>query len=180
MPQLPPQRTDGPYRIAVVCLGNICRSPVAAVVLTARIEEAGLGDRVVVDSAGTADWHRGQPMDSRAAASLRSADYDPSAHRARHFDRTWPERYDLILAMDTNNLADLEALVEEGALAPVSKPSADTPRLRLFRDFDPVDPGTDVPDPYFGGEEGFADVLDMVERTSAALVEALQRELVDA
>lgn len=172
MPQLPPQRTDGPYRIAVVCLGNICRSPVAALVLTARIEEAGLDDRVVVDSAGTADWHRGQPMDSRAAESLRSADYDPSAHRARHFDRTWPERYDLILAMDTNNLADLTPLVEEGADHP--------PRLRLFRDFDPVDPGTDVPDPYFGGEEGFADVLDMVERTSAALVEALQRELVDA
>ncbi|WP_305706296.1 low molecular weight protein-tyrosine-phosphatase [Nocardioides sp.] len=166
--ELPPRRTDGPYRIALVCLGNICRSSVADVVLTTRLADAGLADLVSVDSAGTADWHRGKSMDPRAAESLRSAGLDPSAHRARHFDRTWAGRHDLVLAMDASNLADLRPLVDEHH------------RLRLFRDFDPLDPGSDVPDPYYGGEDGFAAVLAMVERTSAALVAALQQELVDA
>ena len=80
---LPPPRSPGRYAVELVCLGNICRSPTAHVVLEQRLAEAGLDDRVVVDSSGTGDWHVGSPMDSRAAATLSAAGYDPSRHRAR-------------------------------------------------------------------------------------------------
>ncbi|WP_426245562.1 low molecular weight protein-tyrosine-phosphatase [Nocardioides sp. LHG3406-4] len=152
---------SGPYRIALVCLGNICRSPMAHVVLESKLREAGLAGTVEVASSGTGDWHVGRPMDTRAAAALTGGGYDGSAHRARQFDATWLD-HDLVLVMDEANLADVRAL---GG-------SAD--RVRLFREFDPVDPGSDVPDPYYGGEDGFREVLTMVERTSAALVAALR------
>jgi protein-tyrosine phosphatase len=138
-----------------VCLGNICRSPTAQVVLERRLAEAGLDDRVVVRSAGTGHWHVGDPMDSRAAATLRAAGYDPSRHRARQYAASWADEHDLVLAMDADNLADLGGRSE---------------RVGLFRDHDQVDPGSDVPDPYYGGADGFAQVLAIVERTSDALV----------
>jgi protein-tyrosine phosphatase len=141
-------------RIAVVCLGNICRSPMAEVVLRDRLDAAGRAD-VEVCSAGTGDWHVGERMDRRAAATLSGHGYDPSKHRAQQYDATGT--YDLVLAMDAANLRDLGGRSE---------------RVRLFRDFDPQGPG-DVPDPYFGGDEGFEDVLAMVERTADALVEEL-------
>jgi protein-tyrosine phosphatase len=156
---LPPPRQPGRYVVALVCLGNICRSPTAHVVLEERLAEAGLDDRVVVHSAGTGDWHVGNPMDHRAASTLLAAGYDPSRHRAQQYDDTWPDTDDLVLAMDHDNLADLGGRSE---------------RVGLFRDFDPVDPGSDVPDPYYGGPDGFADVLTMVERTSDALVAELE------
>jgi len=155
---LPPPRTPGRYAVALVCLGNICRSPTAHVVLEQRLAEAGLDDRVVVHSSGTGDWHVGGPMDRRAAAALTGAGYDPSRHRARQYDASWADDHDLVLAMDADNLADLGGRSE---------------RVGLFRDLDPVDPGADVPDPYYGGPDGFAMVLEMVERTSDALVAAL-------
>jgi protein-tyrosine phosphatase len=154
---LPPPRRPGSYAIALVCLGNICRSPMAHVVLESRLAEAGLGDRVVVHSSGTGDWHVGQPMDQRAAASLLRAGYDPSRHRARQYDETWPAAHDLVLAMDETNLHDLGGRSE---------------RVGLFRDLDPQGPG-EVPDPYDGGADGFDEVLETIERTSDALVAAL-------
>jgi protein-tyrosine phosphatase len=159
---LPAPRTDESYRIAVVCLGNICRSPVADVVLNARLEEAGLAGRVGVDSSGTGSWHLGGPMDRRAAATLTAEGYDPTAHRSRQFTAERAEEYDLVLAMDRDNLRDLQAL------------GVDPGRLRLFRDFDPIPGDGEVPDPFYGGDTGFADVLQMVERTAAALVEQLR------
>jgi protein-tyrosine phosphatase len=156
--QLPPPRSPGRYRIALVCLGNICRSPTAHVVLERRLADAGLADRVEVASSGTGGWHVGNPMDERAAATLSVAGYDPSRHRARQYDATWPGAYDLVLAMDAANLADV---------------GGRTDRVGLFRDFDPVDPGAAVPDPYYGGADGFEEVLAMVERTSDAIVGAL-------
>ncbi len=159
MVDVPAPRSPGRYRIAVICLGNICRSPMADVVLSARVEEAGLADVVEVVSAGTGDWHVGEPMDRRAAALLTTQGYDAARHRAQQVDASWLATADLLLAMDRANLRDLRALgpVEGG-------------RVRLFRDYDPQDPGGEVPDPYFGGDAGFADVLAMVERTSSALV----------
>ena len=157
MPHLPPPRQPGRYAIALVCLGNICRSPMAHVVLESRLAEAGLDDRVVVRSSGTGDWHVGRPMDDRAAATLRRAGYDPSRHRARQYDDTWPAEHDLVLAMDETNLDDLGGRSE---------------RVGLFRDLDPQGPG-EVPDPYYGGTDGFEQVLDLVERTSDALVVAV-------
>lgn len=159
-----PLAPDQPYRIAIVCLGNICRSPMADVVLNDRIAAAGLDDRVVVDSYGTGDWHVGNPMDKRAAATLTAAGYDATRHRARQFTRS-TTGHDLVLAMDVSNHADLAAL--------------DVPadRLRLFRSFDPTPDDESVPDPYYGGDEGFDHVLGIVERASDAIVAELRTML---
>lgn len=159
-PTLPPPRTPGRYAIGFVCLGNICRSPMADVVMRARVDEAGLASYVAVDSCGTGGWHVGNPMDRRAAATLAAADYDPSSHRARQWAATWLEDHDLLLAMDAQNLADLGGRSE---------------RVVLFRDWDPIGRGGDVPDPYYGGDDGFEEVLTMVERTCAQLLAALER-----
>jgi protein-tyrosine phosphatase len=159
MERLPPQQTAGPYRIALVCLGNICRSPMAHVVLEHHLDRAGLAGRVEVSSAGTGGWHVGGPMDPRAATALVGEGYDPSAHRARQYDAGWLQTHDVVLVMDRANLADVGS----------------HERVGLFRDFDPVDRGGEVPDPYYGGDDGFGEVLSMVERTSAAIVDALQR-----
>ncbi len=179
VPDLPVARPDRAdegvqYRLAVVCLGNICRSPMAHVVLEAALAEAGLDDRVEVTSSGTGGWHVGQPMDPRAAATLERAGLDPSHHRAEQFTASWFSRQDLVLAMDATNLADLRELADQ---TPDEVPPG---RLRLFRDFDPdadggpgETTGRDVPDPYYGGDHGFADVLTLVKRTSDALVERL-------
>lgn len=158
---LPTPRTPGRYSLALVCLGNICRSPTAHVVLEARLADAGLADRVSVESSGTGDWHVGKPMDRRAAASLSGAGYDPSRHRARQYDAS-ADGFDLVLAMDHDNLHDLGGRSQ---------------RLGLFRDHDPVGTGEDVPDPYYGGADGFADVLTIVERTATALVGELRAAL---
>ena len=157
-----------PYRVAVVCLGNICRSPIADVVVNALLGEAGLSDRVEVTSCGTGTWHIGEPMDQRAAAVLTSSGYDASRHRARHFGADWHD-HDLILVMDHANLDDVLAEL----------PADRHERVRLFRSFDPevqaTDPAEvpDVPDPFYGGPEGFDDVLAIVERTAHRLVEEL-------
>ncbi|MCW2759200.1 MAG: protein tyrosine phosphatase [Nocardioidaceae bacterium] len=163
MTDLPAALGAGPYRIGLVCLGNICRSPMADVVLTELVDRAGLTDEVVVDSCGTGGWHVGQPMDRRAAATLLAADYDPSSHRAQQLDPDW-FAHDVLLAMDADNLADVQAMA----------PPSYGDRVRLFRDFDPVGTG-DVPDPYYGGPDGFDEVLAMVERTGIAIVATLER-----
>lgn len=160
--QLPPPREPGRYRIALVCLGNICRSPMAHVVLEARLADAGLTDLVTVTSSGTGGWHEGKPMDERAATMLQDAGYDASRHRARTFDAGWHDDHDLVLVMDAANLRDVGGPGE---------------RVAMFRDFDPDEPGGDVPDPYYGGAAGFEEVLRVVERTSTSLVAALTREL---
>ena len=130
----------------------------AHVVLEARLDEAGLGDVVEVTSSGTGDWHVGNRMDRRAAATLSAAGYDPSRHRARQYDAGSAADVDLVLAMDGDNLDDLGGV---------------SPRVMLFRAFDPVDAADeldrDVPDPYYGGDAGFEEVLTMVDRTSASL-----------
>ena len=159
---LPVPREPGRYRIALVCLGNICRSPMAHVVLEARLADAGLGDLVEVTSSGTGDWHVGNPMDRRAAATLTAAGYDATRHRARQYAATSARHVDLVLAMDHDNLRDLGGV---------------SPRVMMFRDFDPVGTGGDVPDPYYGGDAGFEEVLTMVERTSASLAGLLAEAL---
>jgi protein-tyrosine phosphatase len=157
---LPEPLTPDRYHLEVVCLGNICRSPTAHVVLEQRLADAGLADRVRVTSSGTANWHTGKPMDHRSAAALSGAGYDPTRHRASHY--SGPGSIDLVLVMDESNLADVGGRTE---------------RVAMFRDFDPVEPGSAVPDPYYGGDDGFQEVLAMVERTSDAIVSSLQRHL---
>ena len=156
-----------PYRIAVVCLNNICRSPIAAVVLTDALDDADLGDRVEVESAGTGDWHIGNPMDERAAATLETAGYDPTRHVAKQFDAGWFDEYDLILTMDHSNDDDVRAL---------ARSAGEADRVQMFRAYDPeASHGDDeVPDPWHGGQSGFDRVLAMVERTAKALVDRLE------
>jgi protein-tyrosine phosphatase len=160
---LPPPRTPGRYRIGFVCLGNICRSPVADVVLSAMVSDAGLADRVEVASCGTGPWHVGEPMDHRSAATLAGAGYDPTRHVAQQYDAaTWPDHHDLLLAMDEQNLADI---------------GGRGPRTALLGDADPLRPGAEVPDPYYGGDSGFEEVLAMVERCCATVTALLDDAL---
>ncbi|GGO90508.1 phosphotyrosine protein phosphatase [Nocardioides phosphati] len=154
---LPPAQGPG-YRVAVVCLGNICRSPVADVVLNDRVATAGLD--VTVDSYGTGGWHVGEPMDRRSAATLTAAGYDASRHRAQQFRGAHASAYDVVLAMDSSHHDELRAL------------GVPEERLLMFRAFDPEGEG-DVPDPYYGGPQGFDDVLAMIERTADVLVKEL-------
>jgi protein-tyrosine phosphatase len=139
----------------------------AAVVLSDRVESAGLLDEVEIVSAGTGGWHVGGPMDERAARLLTSHGYDATRHRARQFDAHWFEDCDLILAMDSDNHRDVSGLAPD-------RGDDGSANVRMFRDFDPAGTG-DVPDPYFGGDDGFDEVLSMVERTADALVAELQQ-----
>lgn len=162
VPQLPPP-LGAPYRIGFVCLGNICRSPMADVILTQLANDAGLAKRVEIRSSGTGDWHLGDPMDPRAAAQLLAAGYDPSTHRAQQYDDTW-QGSDLVLAMDRQNLHD------------ITGGRGESERVRMFRSFDPLagPEDVDVPDPFYGGEEGFVEVVAIIERTCRQLVAGLE------
>ncbi len=159
-----------PYRVSMVCLGNICRSPIAEVVLRRLVADEGLADSVVVSSAGTGAWHVGGPMDPGSAAVLQARGMDPSTHRARQLTTDVVDRYDLLVAMDTSNLADLQHMVGD----------ARRPRVVLLRDFDPDgDPDQSVPDPYGGGPGGFETVYAQVEAACAGLVARLPEYLAD-
>jgi protein-tyrosine phosphatase len=147
-----------PYRIAVVCTGNICRSPIGHVVLEAALAEAGIDAEVT--SFGTGSWHVGDPMDPRAAHVLTAAGYDATRHQASHFTASQVGRHDLVLAMDGGHYADLADL---GVGA----------ELRMFRDFDPDGPG-DVADPYSGRQADFERVLEVCERVAAGVVAQLR------
>ncbi len=142
----------------------------AHVILEHKLAEAGLDDRVTVTSSGTGSWHIGEAMDSRAAAVLSTAGYDPSRHAARRFSIDWYAENDLILAMDASNHSDI---------AEQAPDVESLKKVRMFRDYDPeaAEHDNEVPDPWFGGPEGFDTVLEMVERTADALVEDLSRRL---
>jgi protein-tyrosine phosphatase len=141
------------YRIVFVCLGNICRSPIAEVVMRSLLDEAGLTDEVEVASAGTGDWHVGKRADSRSLEVLSRNGYDGSAHRALQFESSWFDRYDLVLALDRSNLSDLVAMAAPD----------DRDKVRLLMSFDPTAGVTDVPDPYYGGPDGFDHALALIE-----------------
>ncbi|MPZ94421.1 MAG: low molecular weight phosphotyrosine protein phosphatase [Propionibacteriales bacterium] len=168
---LPAARNGHRYRIGVVCLGNICRSPIADTVLRDKIERAGLADLVEIDSAGTGDWHIGHPMDRRAAAVLATSGYDGSRHRAQQLTPRWYSDHDLLLAMDASNLRGVQALAPD--------PETAAERTRMFREFDPwaTEDDREVPDPYYDNGDGFALVLAMIERTADELTHQLQEHL---
>lgn len=150
-----------PVHVCFVCSGNICRSPVAEKVFSARLADAGLSEAVRVTSAGTGPWHAGEPMDRRAAASLRDRGYD-TGHRARQIDDALLDA-DLLVAATHDHVRDLVAA------------GADPARVVLLRSFDPDAPSdAEVPDPYFGGEDGFVEVIEMVEAAMPGLVERVR------
>lgn len=153
--------------VLFVCLGNICRSPTAHGVFASQVAAAGLSDVIVVDSAGTGAWHVGEPPDERATAAASARGYDLSLLRARQVTPGDFRRFDYILAMDRSNLSHLEAL----------RPTDYSGHLGLFLAFHPASPVVEVPDPYYGGRDGFEDVLDMVEAAGESLLEDIRREL---
>lgn len=155
--------------VCFVCLGNICRSPTAEGVFRALVTEAGLKDWVQVESAGTAGYHIGELPDPRARehAARRGLRLES---RARQFQARDFERLHYVLAMDQQNYRDLVALR--------SVARSDSVHLALFRDFDrSASRGSSVPDPYYGGPEGFEEVLDQCERAAAGLLEAIKSRL---
>jgi protein-tyrosine phosphatase len=153
--------------VCFVCLGNICRSPTAEAVLRAQIGAAGLDGRIDVDSAGTGDWHMGEAPDERAQAAARRRGYDLSRLRARQVAREDFERFDLLLAMDDANLRQLRSLCPEQHQA----------KLRLLMEFATEPAGREVADPYFGGGEGFEQVLDQCEEACRGLLAHLRARL---
>ncbi len=154
-------------RILFVCLGNICRSPSAEAVFRAIAAREAPELTLEIDSAGTAGYHIGDPPDPRSQEAARRRGYDMTPLRARIVDGADFERFDLILAMDTNNLEVLRKRA----------PAACRERVRLFLEFAP-DCGLDeVPDPYYGGPSGFEQVLDLVEEASRGLLIHLKEKL---
>jgi len=153
-------------RVLFVCLGNICRSPTAEGVLRHKLQLAGLAGRVEVASAGTGNWHVGGAPDKRTQRAAMRRGYDLSAQRAQQVVAADFNHYDLILAMDLSNLRDLKAL----------QPANGKAGLDLFlRRFDGVK--DEVPDPYYDGEAGFEEVLDLVESACDLLVIELKGRL---
>ena len=166
--ELPSPREPGaPYRVCLVCLGNICRSPMAETVLRAELAAAGLDGAVVVDSAGTGDWHVGDAMDPGARAALATRGQDGSAHRASQFQPSWLARRDLILAMDARNLADLRRMAR----------GQDPDRIRLFSAVGGLAEARDIPEPWGGGPDEFGHVLDLLGAAAPVIVARLARLL---
>ena len=154
-------------RVLFVCTGNICRSPTAEGVLRKLAEDAGLADVIAVASAGTHGYHVGEAPDARAQAHARRRGYDLSRQRARRFAREDFQTFDLILAMDREHHA---------MLARLAPPSA-AEKLRMMLEFARRAGGDEVPDPYYGGPDGFELVLDLIEDAAEGLLDHLKAEL---
>lgn len=155
------------YSVLFLCMGNICRSPTAHGVFRHRVQAAGLADRVRVDSAGTHNYHPGEPPDHRSQKHAARRGYDLSDLRARQMLLADFETHDLVLAMDWDNLAMAQDLC----------PPQHAHKLRRFTEFCLRMDSPVVPDPYYGGATGFDDVLDLVEDACEGLLQHVQREL---
>jgi protein-tyrosine phosphatase len=147
----------------MVCLGNICRSPTAEAMLRKKVHEAGLDDRVEVDSAGTADYHVDSPPDRRAIAHGERRGLRMQQLRGRQVERADFDRFDLVLAMDDDNLADLKRL----------RPAGSRAKLALLMSYAPQAGSRVVPDPYYGGADGFETVLDLCDSAAGGIVAAV-------
>jgi protein-tyrosine phosphatase len=152
-------------KVLFVCLGNICRSPTAEGVFQKLVSDAGLSKRIEIDSAGTANWHEGRAPDPRTVAAAKKRDIDLSVLRARAVNVSDFDEFDYILAMDNDNLTDLQIL----------KPTNYAGYLGVFLAFGSQTQYHEVPDPYHGGNQGFELVLDLVEDAAAGLLESIQK-----
>ena len=151
-----------------VCMGNICRSPTAHGVFQGMVERAGLTEQIEVDSAGTHAYHVGNPPDGRAQQTALGRGFDLSSQRARQASTEDFHQFDHILAMDRDNYANLTAIAPGGTTRA---------KLQLFMDFAPGAMGQrEVPDPYYGGDQGFEQVFDMVEEASKGLLEEIRKK----
>lgn len=153
-------------RVLFVCLGNICRSPTAHGVFAAKVREAGLTHLIEIESCGTGSWHVGEPPDRRASKYAAKRGYDLSHLRAQQVRNTDFYNFDYILAMDNANLRELQQLAPKDTKA----------GLKLFLSYTSL-PETEVPDPYYGGDDGFDHVLDLVESAAEGLLEEITRAI---
>lgn len=158
------------YSVLFVCLGNICRSPTAHGVFRHLISGHGLSDAVTVDSAGTSNYHPNSPPDARSQVHAARRGYDLSDLRARQIEAADFEKFDLVLVMDWDNLAQVKQ----------SCPPEFQHKLRRFTEFCLRLDSAVVPDPYFGGEAGFEEVLDLVEDASTGLLQHVKRQMSQA
>ena len=150
-----------------VCMGNICRSPTAEGVFKSVVEKAGLADRITSDSAGTGDYHIGEAPDPRAQSAALGRGYDLSPLCARQVNPRDFSEFDYVLAMDETNLRQLKRLC----------PPEHAGKVKLFMEFAGEGTAREVPDPYYGGAQGFERVLDMVEQASKGLLEHLRERI---
>ncbi len=149
-------------KVLFVCLGNICRSPVAEGIFAKLVRERGVGGRILCDSCGTSNYHIGGSPDLRSSENAQKNGL-VLKHKARQFSKEDFEKFDYILAMDAKNMAYIRALENQAINA--------TYTLMMMRDFDGLGKGTDVPDPYFGGSGGFQDVFDILQRSNERLLD---------
>ncbi len=154
-------------RILFVCLGNICRSPLAEGVFRRQVERAGLSSQIDIDSAGTGSWHVGEAPDTRMQATSSERGVDISQQQARQVTLADLARFDHIFVMDKDNLSDVLSLDPDGR---------HHHKVRLFREFDPEPGDYQVPDPYYGGADGFGLVFDIAERTASMILHRLVEE----
>lgn len=149
------------FRVCFVCTGNICRSPMAETVLKRLASRSGLGDRVSISSAGTGDWHVGEPADERTLLALATRGYDASGHRGRQFDPAWFDELDLVVVFDHS---------QERTLTSWAPTDADRSKVQLLLSFDSEQSHLhDVPDPYYSDGALFDQVLSMIEKACSAL-----------
>lgn len=153
----------GKIKVLFVCMGNICRSPTAEGVFRRQVSEAGQADLVVIDSAGTHNYHIGSPPDNRAQQAALQRGYDLSGLRGRQVGARDFYEFDYILPMDRENLANLSQIC----------PPQEQHKLRLFMEFSRGYSEREVPDPYYGGNQGFENVLNMVEDAGLGLLEEI-------
>ena len=154
------------FGVLFVCTGNICRSPTAEAIFRKLVADAGMSETVTADSAGTHDYHVGEPPDPRAQKAAAKRGYSLSALRARRFEPVDFQRFDLILAMDEDHYS---------ILAGMARPSADH-KLKLMMSYARRFKEREVPDPYYGGPQGFERVLDMLEDAAKGLLESLRKD----
>lgn len=153
--------------VLFVCLGNICRSPTAHGVFRHYVRQAGLDHCISVDSAGTGSWHVGEAPDRRTTAVAKQRGYEMRDLRARRVSVKDFGRFDYVLAMDNNNLSELQAMCPPGFHG----------QLALFLCYSDKKSITEVPDPYYGGDKGFDQVLDLVEDAASGLLQHLRQRL---
>lgn len=164
-----PISKDNPYKLVFVCLGNICRSPTAEGIFIHKVKEAGLENFFYIDSAGTAAYHVGESANSRSQATAnKHGIHLPS--KARRLEYSDLEEFDLILTMDSQNFRNVKELDRKNRFSH---------KIKMMRDFDPQPENGEVPDPYYGGPEGFENVFNVLERSCERLLEELKPEITD-
>lgn len=155
-----------PVHVLFVCLGNICRSPTAHGLFQNKVDQSGLSEHIIVDSAGTGSWHAGSAPDERAQSTARERGYDISHLKARQVVQGDFEKFDFILAMDRDNLQHLLSL----------KPNGYQGSIGLFLDIANIDKNQEVPDPYYGGQAQFDMAIKLIEDASEGLLQKIRQQ----